>query len=142
MAAVVVGDAVWKPRSHIRYAELLHQKLAKLKRPRSQIQSGGFVGRVFQELWIKNPHHCHTGATGAHDYLGTVEHTDGTDGYLAGLIPVAGIETGLAAAGLTGSKLAGVTKSLENLRNGHAHLWGHLIDKAGNEKADFHAAVV
>ena len=140
MAAVVIGHPVRKPGPDIADTEPLHEKLAKLVGPGGQIEGPGLMGRALEQLRIKNPHHRHAGPAWADDSLGTVEDVDRAGGDGTGLVPVAGVEARLTAAGLGAAKLAAVPEPLEHLRDGEAHLRRHLIDEAGNEQADLHGS--
>ena len=57
-------------------------------------------------------------------------------GDLARFIAVAGIEGGLAAAGLSFGKMNLVAQALQHLRDSDADLRKDLIDDAGDEQGD------
>jgi hypothetical protein len=58
---------------------------------------------------------------------------------LASFVGVAGIESGLAAAGLGLREVDVVAEALEDLGNGDSHLRKNLIDDAGDKQGDARA---
>jgi len=139
MAAVVVGHAVRKPGADVRDPELVDEKLTELERPGCEVEGPRLLGHSGEELRIKHPHHRHARSARADHCLRAVEHVERPPGHGAGLVPVAGIEARLPAAGLGRAKLARVPEPLEHGGHGHAHLRRHLVDKAGDKEADVHA---
>ena len=141
VAAVVVGDGVGKAGSDVGHAELVNQELPKLKRPRGQVEGGGFVWRSSEQFRIEDPHHGHARPTRADDGIGSIKEGNRPDRQLLGLVPVAGVETRLPAAGLPLAKLDGVAEVFEHPRHRKAHLRSHLIDEARDEEADVHGTI-
>ena len=57
-------------------------------------------------------------------------------GDLARFIGIAGVESGLAAAGLRFGEINLVAQALQHLRHGDANLGENLIDDAGDKQRD------
>jgi hypothetical protein len=138
VAAVVVGDAVRKAGADVLDAEPADEELAELVGPRRQIVGRLLLRRAGEELRIEDAEHRHARPARPDDRLGTGEDVDRVAGDLPGLVPEAGVEARLAAAGLGGAKLTGVPEPFEHRGHGEADPGHELVHEAGDEQADLH----
>src|SRR3984885_11404047 len=94
---------------------------------------GKELGIVLEDLREMMGNHRSAGAGRHQDVFGAAKDIQKVPGNLARFFPIAGVEGGLAAAGLRFWEINVVTQSLQNLRDGDADLGKNLIDDAGNE---------
>ncbi len=139
VAAVVKGHATVETRAEVADAEPVHEEVGELVGFRRERFRGGFLRAVVEKLGVELFHHRAAGAGGGDDDLGIAKGGELRGGDGAGLVPVAGIEGRLAAAGLGLGVVDLVAEALEDFDHGHADLRVERIDEAGNEKGDAHA---
>ena len=71
-----------------------------------------------------------------HHVFGIAEDLEEMAGDLAGFLAIAGVESGLAAAGLILGKIDRVAEALQHAGHGEADCGEELIDHAGDEDRD------
>lgn len=137
MAGVVIGDTVREKCADVIDLGDFDEEFGKLEGAFGE--SGCLYAKWTrgQKLGIKHPDHCGAGAGRADDGLGVTKNANEALGDRTGLIPVPGIESRLAAAGLGFGEFEFVADASEDARHVEADLRGQLIDKAGNEESQF-----
>ncbi len=140
VAAVVKGHFGRKSRPHVGHAELGDEKIGKLPGPVADGGGPGGERGVGEKIAVEDLEHRAAGAGADDDGIGAVagELLDHRTGHLAGLIPIAGVECGLAAAKEVFVVLDRVSQPLENGDDAHARLGIHGVHEAGDEEGDFH----
>ena len=94
---------------------------------------GKQLGIVLEDLREMMGNHRSAGAGRHEDVLGAAKDIQKVPGDLARFVCVAGVEGGLAAAGLRFWEINLVAQPFQNLCDGDADLGKNLIDDAGNE---------
>src|SRR5262249_39101841 len=102
------------------------EALGALPRPR-------IIVKQFREMMRD---HRGARAGGYHNRLAAFEHVQEIPRHLASLVAIAGVEGGLAAAGLRFGKIQLETEAFEHPAYGHADLRKELVDRAGDEQRD------
>ena len=102
------------PASRSRRVRPLHEELAELERAGREIDRLRLPRRPRQQLRVKHPQHRDAGSARAHDRVGAGEHVERAGGHGAGLVPIAGVEARLPAAGLGGTEFDHVPESFEH----------------------------
>ncbi len=137
VAAVVIGDDAVEPGADILDTGHLEQEARKFPDSRLQpMDLGEQLGIVLEDVRVVVRDHGRARAGGHDDVLAIAEHVEEMPGDSARFIRVAGVEGGLAAAGLGRGEIDLITEVLQHLRDGDADLREGLIDDAGDKQGD------
>jgi hypothetical protein len=137
VAAVVIGDDTVESRSHILDAGHFEQESRKL--PDSRLQTmdlGEQRGIVLEDVREMMRDHGCARAGGHDDVFRIAEDVQEMPGDGARFVRIAGVEGGLAAAGLGFWKIHLVAQALQHLSDGDADLRENLIHDAGDKQRD------
>jgi hypothetical protein len=135
VAAVVVGDDAVESRADIFYARDFEEESRKL--PNSRLQAmdlGEELGIVFEDVREMMRDHGCARARGHDDVFRIVEDVEEMPGDGARFIRIAGVEGGLAAAGLGRGEIDLVAQAFQHLSDGDANLRENLIHDAGDKQ--------
>lgn len=138
MTAVMEGRGPLKACSEVFDSELVDQEFREFPRFFGEHLGCLFLWMPLKEFWIENFEHGAAGTGGRDDNLCIVECVELVGGHGARLVPVAGVEGRLAAAGLVFRHIDGVTEALEDSHHGHPDVWEEGVDEAGDEEGDAH----
>ena len=97
---------------------------------------GEELGIVLEDVGEMMRDHGCARARGHDDVLRIAENVEEVPGDGARFIRVAGVESGLAAAGLGFGEIDLIAEALKHLCDGDADLWEDLIDDAGHKQGD------
>jgi hypothetical protein len=137
MTSIVPCNTFVECCAHIANAELFDEEFGEFKRLLGNFLM--FVGkRVFKEFTVKFLHHGGARAGWGDDDFSVVKDVDKSGRDFFGVLPMAGIKSRLAAAGLLRGKIDFVSEALQHFHNADAYSREKLVDKAGDEKGDFH----
>ena len=139
VAGRVVGDAVRERRADVLETEAADQQLAQLEDPRRELLDLALEnGVALGERRVVLAHGAHARGGGSHDDLGAGEHAHEPARQRPGLVPVAGVQVQLAAAGLLAPELDLVAEPLEHPHGGRAGLRRDRVGQARDEERDPH----
>jgi hypothetical protein len=93
---------------------------------------------TFEELRVKSANHRSARSGRYHDYLGVLQPFHNPDSDILRLFPAPRIKRRLSAANDRLVKVDLMAKLFENPDHADSDRWRQLIDKARNEKRDFH----
>ncbi len=138
-AAVVVGE----PTGEVAVGALQFQHIDQERREfvsalRQPLDAREHRRLVAKQLGVMRPDHPRARAGGQHQVVARLELLDQLDRQGTRRSAVAGIETGLTAAGLQLGHDHVAAGRLEQLERRESDRWPHQIDETGDEQADFH----
>ncbi len=137
VAAIVIGDDAVESRADIFDAGDFEQETRKL--PDARLERVGFgeeLGIVLEDVGKMMRDHRRARTGGHHDVFRIAKDIQEMPGDFPRFVRIAGIECGLAAAGLRFGEIDRIAQPLQHLSDGDADLRENLIDDAGDEQGD------
>jgi hypothetical protein len=138
VTAVVVGDFVGEAGAEVGDAEVVDEEGGELVDAGGEGGGGGVFGVAGEEFEVEFFEHGAAGAGGDDDGFGVGEGLQDGAGDVAGVVPVAGVEGGLAAADGVFGESDVVAEFFEDLNHGETGLGGGDVHEAGDENRNGH----
>jgi hypothetical protein len=138
VAAIVKGDAGGKARAEIGDTELGDEEIREFPDAGGKGRGGGGVRGVREEFTVKDLEHRAAGTGRDDDGFGVLEGLQDLEGDGAGLVPIAGVEGGLAAAGEIFRIFDAMAEAFKDLDDADADARKGEVHEAGDEHGDGH----
>ena len=134
------GDFGGKPGADVGDAQFRDEEIGEFPGFLSQGHGRGGERRIGEEIAVEDLEHGAAGAGANDDGVRPPggEFLDNRGGYLAGFIPIARVEGGLAAAEKVFVEIDGMSQPLEDSDDAHGRLGIHGVHETGDEEGDVH----
>lgn len=138
VAAIVEGGLGIEAGTDVLDSELGHEEVGEFPDLGGEGLGFFFPGVAGEEFGVEDFEHGAAGTGGRDDDVGVGEEIQHTFGRAAGFVPVARVESGLAAAGLAFRVIHGVAEAFEDLDDADPDFGVVVVDKAGDEEGNAH----
>src|ERR1043166_7228977 len=138
MTGHVVSYFALKPRTNVADAENIDQEVGQFMRAVRQVFGPLMPNRiVVKEFGVLKLDHGGAGTGWSHHLFAVGKSLDGVAGEIAGVVVIAAVKVGLAAARLRVGKSDLNAKATEKANCGHAHVGEEGVAEAGDHQGHF-----